>query len=111
MTTHRKIALILLIVGVVVSAAACSTPTPEAQPQAQLQGEAPKSASSTEQPKSDEGPPAEILAIVNKPWIGDFDQMTQRRVIRALVVYNKTNYFLDGAVQRGGDSVPLTAFP
>jgi membrane-bound lytic murein transglycosylase MltF len=32
---------------------------------------------------------------------GDLDQMLERRVIRALVVPNKTNYFLDGATQRG----------
>lgn len=31
----------------------------------------------------------------------DFDEMVERRVIRALVPYNKTFYFLDGATQRG----------
>lgn len=73
---------------------------PEAQPQSQA----------AEQPKPDEGPSAEILSIVNKPWTGDFEQMTQRRVIRALVVYNKTNYFLDGAVQKGATYDGLKAF-
>lgn len=34
-------------------------------------------------------------------WTGDFDGMVKRRVIRALVVYNKMLYFLDGATQRG----------
>jgi membrane-bound lytic murein transglycosylase MltF len=33
----------------------------------------------------------------------DFDAMVEARVIRALVVYSKTSYFLDGAVQRGLD--------
>jgi len=37
----------------------------------------------------------------NKPWIGDFDGMAQRRMIRALVVYSKTFYFLDKGRQRG----------
>jgi len=37
----------------------------------------------------------------NKPWIGDFDGMGKRRVIRALVVYSKTFYFLDQGRQRG----------
>jgi membrane-bound lytic murein transglycosylase MltF len=32
---------------------------------------------------------------------GDFDAMRKRRVIRVLVVYNKTNYFADKGVQRG----------
>lgn len=99
MTTQRTLALIVLMAGVVVSAA-CNKSTPEA----------PKAESSAEQPKSDEGPPSEILAIVNKRWTGDFDQMTQRRVIRALVVYNKTNYFLDGAVQKGATYDALKAF-
>jgi len=34
-------------------------------------------------------------------WVGDLDGMTERRVVRMLVVYNKTNYFLDNAQQRG----------
>ncbi len=32
---------------------------------------------------------------------GDFDEMLERRSLRALVVYNKMMYFLDGATQRG----------
>ena len=38
---------------------------------------------------------------LNEVWIGDFDGMVKRRVIRALVVHNKMLYFLDGATQRG----------
>ncbi len=43
---------------------------------------------------------AEAL-LVGKPWLGDLDGMTERRVVRMLVIYNKTNYFLDMAQQRG----------
>jgi membrane-bound lytic murein transglycosylase MltF len=32
---------------------------------------------------------------------GDFDAMRKRRLIRVLVVYNKTNYFVDKGAQRG----------
>jgi membrane-bound lytic murein transglycosylase MltF len=32
---------------------------------------------------------------------GDFDAMRKRRVIRVLVVFNKTNYFIDKGAQRG----------
>jgi membrane-bound lytic murein transglycosylase MltF len=32
---------------------------------------------------------------------GDFDAMRKRRVVRALVVYNKTNYFVDKGTPRG----------
>jgi len=37
----------------------------------------------------------------NKPWKGDFDAMAERRVVRALVVYSRMLYFLDGAEQHG----------
>jgi membrane-bound lytic murein transglycosylase MltF len=36
-----------------------------------------------------------------KAWTGDFDGMVKRRLIRALVPYSKTFYFVDRAVQRG----------
>jgi len=38
---------------------------------------------------------------LEKKWTGDFDGMTERRVIRVLVVYNKMMFFLDGGRQRG----------
>jgi membrane-bound lytic murein transglycosylase MltF len=38
---------------------------------------------------------------LDQKWTGDFDGMTERHVIRALVPYSKTFYFLDGANQRG----------
>ena len=34
-------------------------------------------------------------------WLGDLPGMTERRAVRMLVVFNKTNYFLDGPQQRG----------
>jgi membrane-bound lytic murein transglycosylase MltF len=43
----------------------------------------------------------ESLLNFEKPWIGDFDGMVERRKIRVLVPYSKTFYFLDGATQRG----------
>ena len=43
----------------------------------------------------------ELLAGVAEPWTGDFDGMVKRRIIRALVVYNQTNYFFDGLRPRG----------
>ncbi len=36
-----------------------------------------------------------------EPWKGDFDEMVERRYIRALVPYSPTYYFLDGPRQRG----------
>jgi membrane-bound lytic murein transglycosylase MltF len=41
------------------------------------------------------------LEFANKPWTGDLDGMHQRRIIRVLVPYSRTFYFIDGATQRG----------
>jgi membrane-bound lytic murein transglycosylase MltF len=43
----------------------------------------------------------ELLAGAAEPWTGDFEGMVKRRVIRVLVVYNKTHYFFDGLRPRG----------
>ncbi|MDP2029293.1 MAG: lytic transglycosylase F [Thiobacillus sp.] len=36
-----------------------------------------------------------------KPWTGDLDGMIERRIIRVLTTYSKTNYFVDRGSQRG----------
>jgi membrane-bound lytic murein transglycosylase MltF len=41
------------------------------------------------------------LEIANKPWMGDFDQMLERRIIRVLVPYSRTLYFNDKGRERG----------
>lgn len=52
-----------------------------------------------------------LQALQQQPsWIGDFDAMVDRRVIRVLLSPNRTNYFLDGAVQRGVTYDAMVAF-
>ncbi|CAN7804101.1 transglycosylase SLT domain-containing protein [Paraburkholderia hospita] len=51
-------------------------------------------------------PPAAVakprqMNIAAKPWIGDFDAMLERRVIRFLVPYSRTLYFNDKGRERG----------
>jgi membrane-bound lytic murein transglycosylase MltF len=41
------------------------------------------------------------LERVTKPWRGDLDGMIERRYIRVLTTYSKTNYFYDRGAQRG----------
>jgi len=41
------------------------------------------------------------LNIYNAPWTGDFDQMIERRFIRALLPYSRTLYFNDKGRDRG----------
>ena len=38
---------------------------------------------------------------LDAPFTGDFDEMVKRRLIRAGVVFNRTQYFIDKGVQRG----------
>lgn len=37
----------------------------------------------------------------NKKWTGDFDKMSKKRGLRVLMPYSKTNFFLDGATEKG----------
>jgi membrane-bound lytic murein transglycosylase MltF len=46
-------------------------------------------------------PGARQLDISRKPWTGDFDQMLERRVIRAVVPYSRSLYFNDKGRERG----------
>jgi membrane-bound lytic murein transglycosylase MltF len=41
------------------------------------------------------------LPLPDAPFTGDFDGMKKRRLVRVLVVYNKTNYFIDKGQPRG----------
>jgi membrane-bound lytic murein transglycosylase MltF len=45
--------------------------------------------------------PEESRGFLDKPFTGDGDEMVKRRLIRAGVVYNRTQYFIDKGVQRG----------
>jgi membrane-bound lytic murein transglycosylase MltF len=41
------------------------------------------------------------LNLENHPWVGDFDAMLERRMIRVLVPYSRTLYFVDKGRERG----------
>ncbi len=43
-------------------------------------------------------------------WTGDIDDIQKRKVLRALVSYSKTDYFLDGARERGFEYELLQQF-
>lgn len=43
----------------------------------------------------------EGLQVGTRPWKGDFDGMKKRRIIRALVPYSKTFYYVEKGRQRG----------
>jgi membrane-bound lytic murein transglycosylase MltF len=43
----------------------------------------------------------ERVMLPDELWLGDFDGMVERRMIRVLIPFSKMLYFLDGADQRG----------
>lgn len=52
----------------------------------------------------------EPLKVEGKPFTGDLDQMLERRIIRFLIPYSKTFFFLDGATPRGLTYERIIAF-
>jgi membrane-bound lytic murein transglycosylase MltF len=54
--------------------------------------------------------PPEARALLDKPFTGDLDAMVKRRLIRAGVVFNRTQYFIDKGVQRGISYESITLF-
>ena len=69
-------------------------------------GSAPAPAAGPRRPRCQAAPAADApsdaaIAAALKPWTGDLDGMVERRFIRVLVTFNKTNYFVDKAEQHG----------
>jgi membrane-bound lytic murein transglycosylase MltF len=83
---------VLLITG-------CAGPAPENAGNAPAPPPAPQA-----EPASTEPAEPEMIARVLNPWTGDFDAMVEKRVIRALVPFNRTNYFLDEHGRQRGAS-------
>ncbi len=45
--------------------------------------------------------PTKDYKVALQPWKGDYDGMLERRMVRILVPYSRTHFFLDGARARG----------
>jgi membrane-bound lytic murein transglycosylase MltF len=75
-----------MVVPLLALAAACNVPTT---------GTRPPVASSADAPTD------EAIGQLLAPWTGDLPGMMDRRYIRMLVTFSKTNYFLDGPQQHG----------
>jgi membrane-bound lytic murein transglycosylase MltF len=54
--------------------------------------------------------PATSPPLATRKWTGDLDGMIKRRVIRVLVAYNKTHYFIDKGTQRGASYDAMKKF-
>jgi membrane-bound lytic murein transglycosylase MltF len=69
-------------------------PAPAPQP-------SPAPSGSTPESPADDAPSDSAIATMLAPWKGDLDGMVERRYIRMLVTFSKTNYFTDGPKQYG----------
>jgi membrane-bound lytic murein transglycosylase MltF len=115
----RSLASCAVLCAWLLAAAACTSPTPSpgtSSPAAGAQP-APSPASGQQKPSlpSADAPdellppvpspydalPAAARDALDKPFTGDFDEMVKRRIVRAGVVFNRTQYFIDKGVQRG----------
>ncbi len=103
----RKNLIIVSLLSAALLAGGCAKQPPANVNSSQESSTASSTAPATDSSTADSVmPPEEQI----KPWKGDFDGMAERRVIRALVVYSKMLYFLDGAEQRGVSYESLKTF-
>jgi membrane-bound lytic murein transglycosylase MltF len=99
--------LVILSVSLLLLAASCTKePSKPGSPPQKVEN-APTSASSDASTSggagnvSGEQESDAFMKIVAQKWTGDLDGMIQRRLIRILTIYSKTNFFVDLGTQRG----------
>jgi len=93
----------------VLTATGCSSPTPAATSAPAAASSSPASTASTTpaKPGDAEGGspydalPGSVREVLDRPFAGDLEEMVKRRLIRAGVVFNRTQYFIDRGTQRG----------
>jgi len=64
-------------------------------------GTAQSAAAPAQTPAPVEKPKTRKLAIVNKPWTGDFDKLLERRMLRVAAPFSRSLYFNDKGRERG----------
>ena len=98
---NRDYRLIFLIFSSLIWAS-CSSPGTQ---NTTASAEPPANVAVSETPAEETPPPdldeAFLERLRTEKWSGDIDGMVERRYIRALVLYNKTNFFFDGPQPRG----------
>ena len=99
----------LLLGSAVLVTLSCGSPVQEVQltNDTQIATEATQDQSEIPMDQTD---PSLLDKVRNEHWTGDIDGMRQRRYIRAIVIYNKTNFFYDGPRTRGIAYDALTEF-
>jgi membrane-bound lytic murein transglycosylase MltF len=96
----RRTGLALPLLTVLFCSIACSGSPPAASKEATPGAEATTAAASDGASPYDALPEG-VRSLLDAPFTGDLDQMVERRLIRAGVVFNRTQYFIDRGTQRG----------
>jgi len=89
------VATTCLLASVVMGPAACT------EPESSAAGAREEGVPSASEQTIESQPSPEKLGKIRPRWFGDLDGMVERRRIHAVVTYSETNFFLDGAEQRG----------
>ena len=123
MTTIARMTCSCVTVGALVFVAGCSrSPSPPAgSTQASASSPAPGggerlgSAGEGDEPLPDvpspyAAIPEDVRGLLETTFTGDLDEIVKRRLIRAGVVFNRTQYFIDRGVQRGISYESITLF-
>lgn len=95
--TYKSL-LTLSLLLVFITGGACKTAT---QPPTQSNTPAASPADTPQTDATANIDPSILDRLKKEHWSGDIDGMLERRYIRALVLYNKTNFFYDGPQPRG----------
>lgn len=99
-----------LLVILLAAQAACSDPsTEDSRPESAASGidEIPARLTAADETASQ--PPA-VLGTALQPWRGGINEIRERKLIRVLVGYSQTHYFLDGLKPRGITADSLREF-
>jgi membrane-bound lytic murein transglycosylase MltF len=101
-----RMAALAAVVMVAAAAAACSGEPAPAAPPAAAEAETPIPPT----PSPYDALPEAVRSAMEKPALGDLDEMIKRRTIRAGVTFNRTHYFVDAGQERGITYEALKAF-
>src|SRR5262245_44108307 len=100
-TSHPKLTGIYLAAMVIAAFATSNCATKQAGTDKQTNATVAASTSTQPQPTPEPQDPSVLEHIKSERWKGDLNGMAERRYIRALVTYNRSYYFYDGAEPRG----------
>jgi membrane-bound lytic murein transglycosylase MltF len=106
-----RILLYPLLLAVFVTGHGCGSPEKPIQAgNTALTSAAPEQTDQAAEAPPEELDPSILDRLKNESWKGDVGGLLERRYVRVLVLYNKTNFFYDGPQPRGITYEALTEF-